>query len=93
MRVVHIFFRGLISFFSTSIRSIPFIPTRYFLRQAYKKPAHTGLLHGNKAQALMEYILIVAIIALVCMSGAKIFQMGLVNAFKNFITILQIPIP
>jgi len=86
MRVVHAFFRGLISFISIPFRLIRAI-------QPCAKFTRTGLLRGNKAQALTEYILIVAIIALVCMSGAKIFQMGLVNAFKNFITILQIPIP
>jgi Flp pilus assembly pilin Flp len=88
-----LFFRGLIPFFSNSIGLSLIIFLRFTRRQERKTPARTGILRGNNAQAVTEYIMIVTLIALTCMAGAKIFQIGLVNAFRHFILVLQIPVP
>jgi hypothetical protein len=47
----------------------------------------------QNGQAFTEYIMAVALTALICMAGAKLFHAMLVQAYKNLAFILGFPIP
>ena len=51
------------------------------------------IIPGKKAQAAVEYALILACVALVCMAGAKVFHLMLLQCYKNFVFMISIPLP
>ena len=50
-------------------------------------------LNQKSAQAVVEYILLLAGIALICVAGARIFHLAMAQCYKNFVFVLLIPIP
>ncbi|MBP7792240.1 MAG: hypothetical protein KA120_04170 [Candidatus Goldbacteria bacterium] len=50
-------------------------------------------LKNKKAQAMVEYVLIIFFVAFFCISALKIFKVCMNNAFENFVFVLSIPIP
>jgi hypothetical protein len=53
-----------------------------------------GKLFENKsAQAVTEYVFLLACIALICVAGSRIFHLALVQCYKNFVFMMLIPIP
>jgi hypothetical protein len=51
------------------------------------------ILKNKSAQAVTEYILLLACIALISMAGSKFFHLALVQCYKNFVFTFLIPIP
>jgi hypothetical protein len=58
-----------------------------------EKVAQGKLFKNKSAQAVTEYVFLLACIAIICMAGSKIFHLALVQCYENFIFIMLIPIP
>ena len=48
---------------------------------------------SGKAQAMTEYILVVASVAVFCLLFAKISKLIMIRHFENLVFIFQLPIP
>jgi hypothetical protein len=71
---------------------------RFFVKGAVsqflgEKVAQGKILKNKSAQAVTEYIILLACIALICMAGSKIFHLALLQCYRKIVIMLSIPIP